>query len=290
MGKTASEIYYDMEEYENNLAIETLNRIYFDKIINPYKKSKKIIDMHTHTNYSDGDLSPQELIRLAIDKRIGTLAITDHDTIEGIKKITDTLEELQEECIIYKTNKDKYMPFNDSHLLKGRLSVTTKGYGFVLLEGQDDMYVDEKNMNGALNNDIVAIEPIIVKGKKEARVVRVLRKENILIVGEFNIINDIPTFTPDDEKLKIEIILDENDTKDLVDGHKIQVSIKKQLSKYKYLGEVVKVIGHKNDVGVDILSICLEHGISDEFNEDVLKELDSIPNEVRESDKKEEKI
>ena len=87
MGKTAGEIYYDMEEYENNLAIETLHRMYFDKIINPYKKSKKIIDMHTHTNYSDGDLSPQELIRLAIDKRIGTLAITDHDTIEGIKKV-----------------------------------------------------------------------------------------------------------------------------------------------------------------------------------------------------------
>lgn len=43
--------------------------------------------MHTHTNYSDGDLSPQELIRLAIDKGIGTIAITDHDTIEGIKKI-----------------------------------------------------------------------------------------------------------------------------------------------------------------------------------------------------------
>ena len=87
MGKTANEIYYDMEEYEKNLAIETLNRIYFDKVINPYKKSKKIIDMHTHTNYSDGDLTPQELIRLAIDKRIGTLAITDNNTIEGIKSV-----------------------------------------------------------------------------------------------------------------------------------------------------------------------------------------------------------
>lgn len=85
MGKTASEIYSEMEEYGDNLAIETLNRIYLDKVINPYRKSKKIIDMHTHTNYSDGDLSPQELIRLAINKRIGTLAITDHDTIEGIK-------------------------------------------------------------------------------------------------------------------------------------------------------------------------------------------------------------
>ena len=47
----------------------------------------KLIDMHTHTCYSDGDLTPQELIELAINKNIGTLAITDHDTIEGIKKV-----------------------------------------------------------------------------------------------------------------------------------------------------------------------------------------------------------
>ena len=87
MKKTAAEIYFNMEEYENNLATKTLHEMYFDEIINPYIKSEKIIDMHTHTNYSDGDLSPQELIRLAIDKRIGTIAITDHDTIEGIKKV-----------------------------------------------------------------------------------------------------------------------------------------------------------------------------------------------------------
>jgi len=81
MEKTASKIYAEMEKCEDKLAIETLKRMYFDKVINPYRKSKKIIDMHTHTNYSDGDLSPQELVRLAIDNRIGTLAI------EGIKKV-----------------------------------------------------------------------------------------------------------------------------------------------------------------------------------------------------------
>lgn len=47
----------------------------------------KLIDMHTHTNYSDGELSPQDLIKLAINSNIGTLAITDHDTIEGIKQV-----------------------------------------------------------------------------------------------------------------------------------------------------------------------------------------------------------
>lgn len=48
---------------------------------------EKIIDMHTHTNYSDGELSPEELIKLAIDSNIKTIGITDHDTIEGIKMI-----------------------------------------------------------------------------------------------------------------------------------------------------------------------------------------------------------
>lgn len=51
------------------------------------KDNDKLIDMHTHTNYSDGDLSPMELIELAIKKNIGVLAITDHDTIEGIKHV-----------------------------------------------------------------------------------------------------------------------------------------------------------------------------------------------------------
>ena len=50
--------YNEMEEYENNVGVETLNKIYFNNIINPYKESEKIIDMHTHTNASDGDLTP----------------------------------------------------------------------------------------------------------------------------------------------------------------------------------------------------------------------------------------
>ena len=208
------------------------------------------------------------------------------NTIEGIKKITDTLIELEEECLIYHSNKDKYILFNDSHLLKGRLNVNKKGFGFLIIDNQDDLYVDSKNMNGALNNDIVVCEPIIVNGKKEARVIKVLKKENNLIVGEFNIDEDGYTFTPDDEKIKAEIILDEKSIEGLVDGHKIQVSITKNISKYKYLVDVVKLIGHKNDPGVDILSICYEHGISDIFSDEVIKELEDIPDKVYAKDKK----
>ena len=47
----------------------------------------KIIDMHTHTSYSDGELSPTKLIKKAINSNIGVLSITDHDTLDGIKKV-----------------------------------------------------------------------------------------------------------------------------------------------------------------------------------------------------------
>ena len=85
--KSASQVWLKTRETEDKLAIDSLNRLYFDNIINPYRASDKIIDLHTHTNYSDGDLSPSELIRLAIEKRIGILGITDHDTLDGIKKV-----------------------------------------------------------------------------------------------------------------------------------------------------------------------------------------------------------
>ena len=87
MERNLSEIYYNLQEKEDDLMISEVNKYYINNIIEPYKKSEKVIDMHTHTNYSDGDLSPQELIALAIKKRVGTIAITDHDTIDGIKQI-----------------------------------------------------------------------------------------------------------------------------------------------------------------------------------------------------------
>ena len=210
------------------------------------------------------------------------------NTAGELKKLLDELRILEEGYTVYRSNKDKYMLFENSHLLKGRLSVNKKGFGFVIVDGRDeDIYIDAKNMNGALNNDLVVVEELKGQnGKKtEGRVVKVLKKENNLIVGEYKIIDGNPHFIPDDKKLRMEIILDNKDLDDLVDGHKIQVSIVKEMGKYKYLGELVKIIGHKNDPGVDILSIIYDHGINDVFTDEVMEEVNALPSEVLDSDR-----
>jgi predicted metal-dependent phosphoesterase TrpH len=43
-----------------------------------------LIDLHLHTNRSDGQYSPRALVRLAAKKGVSLMAITDHDTIDGI--------------------------------------------------------------------------------------------------------------------------------------------------------------------------------------------------------------
>lgn len=46
----------------------------------------KIVDLHTHTTESDGSFTPEELILEAKNKNLAAIAITDHDTVAGIKK------------------------------------------------------------------------------------------------------------------------------------------------------------------------------------------------------------
>lgn len=45
------------------------------------------IDLHVHSNYSDGELSPDELLKKAYKKNINVISITDHDSVDGIKNI-----------------------------------------------------------------------------------------------------------------------------------------------------------------------------------------------------------
>ena len=45
-----------------------------------------IIDLHVHSNKSDGSLSPTQLVELAIEKGLSAFALTDHDTTEGLEE------------------------------------------------------------------------------------------------------------------------------------------------------------------------------------------------------------
>jgi len=57
------------------------------------------VDLHTHTTYSDGANSPEELLNLAKKKKIDVIGITDHDTIDGIDEAFQYAKKLNIEVI-----------------------------------------------------------------------------------------------------------------------------------------------------------------------------------------------
>ncbi|CAM4244973.1 RNase RNM [Vibrio neonatus] len=54
-----------------------------------------IFDLHSHTTASDGRFTPQDLLERAIEHRVGVLAITDHDTVDGIEPALDYIQSQQ---------------------------------------------------------------------------------------------------------------------------------------------------------------------------------------------------
>ena len=96
-------------------------------------------------------------------------------TAEEYKIVENSLEELVKEYVVYKTKKNKYILLKNCPSLKiGPLTVNKKGFGFVVLEKEEDLYIASENMNGAIHEDIVLAEIIPGGIKKEGKILKIL--------------------------------------------------------------------------------------------------------------------
>ena len=235
-----------------------------DDIVNILKNSDKALDVYEllHSLYGDDNSKLEELIK--------------------------ELHELEEDTTIYHTKKDKYMLIEDSHLKKGVLRVNKKGFGFVEVDNlEEDVFIDALNMNGAIHDDVVLVE-ITSKmniDRLEGRILKILERKTDQYIGEINFKDDIGYITLDDNKINLEIIIHKENSLNSVDGHKVVVELDKKINNNKYEGKVVKIIGHKHDPGIDILSIIYKYKFDIEFPVEVQEEVSKMPMEVLPKDR-----
>lgn len=207
-------------------------------------------------------------------------------TVDQFKTLLKCLNEMEDALEIYKTNKDNFMLFENSHLKVGKVIAKKQGYAFVDVENDEDIFIPQSNLNGAIHGDKVIAE---ITGKTErgfdGRIVKVVDRTLKQAVGEFYYHKKTPCVKLDDEKVHLELIIKKDKTMGAMDGHKVLVKITRPIKPNVYEGEILRILGHKNDPGIDILSIVLKYGIHDSFSEEVMKEVDALPNEVLEEEK-----
>ncbi len=208
-------------------------------------------------------------------------------TVEELKELLKILNEMEDTLKVYRTNKNNYMLFNNSHLKIGVMLANKKGFGFVDVEGDEDVFVSPNNMNNAIHGDQVIVEILAVKGvSKEGRIVKIVDRKLKQVVGEIIFKKKKKYLKLDDEKVNLEIEIDKKKDMAAMEGHKVLVKITNKIGNNVYKGEVLKLLGHKNDPGVDILSITNKLGIPDTFSDKTMQEVDEIADFVNEEDKK----
>lgn len=203
-------------------------------------------------------------------------------TVEELKALLKALNGLEDHLKIYRTKKDRYLLFNNSHMKLGTLLANKKGFGFVDIEGEEDVFIAPPNMNNAIHGDKVVVEITSQKGMElEGRIVRIVNREIKEMVGEYYEKDHKGYIDLDDEKVKLEIEIEKENSNGAMPGHKVLVKVLGKLKDNHYKGEVVRILGHKNDPGVDILSIVAKYGIPDTFSEEVMKEVKALPDFVK---------
>ena len=207
------------------------------------------------------------------------------ESVEDLKELLKVLNKMEEEYQIYRTKKNKYMLFDNSNLKIGKLMSTKKGFAFVDINGDDDVFVAQDNLNGAINDDEVIVEITSKKGLKlEGRILRVLERKLKQLVGTIYFKNNKCMLDIDDKKVNINVYIDNDKTLGAVAGHKVLVRLLNRIDNFNYKGAIIKIIGHKDDPGVDIASIALKYEFEEEFPEEVYEELKNIPSEVKEEE------
>ena len=230
----------------------------------------------------------EEVIKILSNPNKPAMSAIDINDALGFKSIDDykmlekTLDDMVKEGTIYYSEKKKrYLLLKNSHLIRGKFIMNPKGFGFVEIgNGEKDVYIGKDNINNARNNDIVLIE--LSSDKNEGRVIKILSRDEEAFVGTIYF-KDGKMYAHPDKKGNIDIEIDSSSQKGLVEGHKVLV---KPINGNKYVGEVVDVIGHKNDVGVDILSFVYEYGFHPKFPDDVLESIKDMPDVVLDSELK----
>ena len=208
---------------------------------------------------------------------------------DEFRELVKTLVKMEAQGFIVRSRSNRYGLPERMNLLRGRFIGNAKGFGFVAPEeeGMDDIFIPPYEINGALNGDTVLVRILKEQSgdRREGTIVKIVERSKTTFVGTYQANRGFGFVVTDDKKLNMDIFIAKEDTLGAVDGHKVVVEITHWPDDTKSAtGMITKILGHKNDPGVDILSILYKYDIPPEFPPEVVDAATQVPDEISEQD------
>lgn len=196
------------------------------------------------------------------------------------------LDELEEECEIYKTKKNRYGLPSKMNLFVGKIQMHQRGFGFVISneEGIGDLFIPAEHLNGSMHNDKVVariIQTATENKRAEGEIIKIIERSIKTVVGVYEPNKNFGFVVADNKRFTRDIYIPKSESLRATYGDKVVCEITQWPQRGRNPeGKIIEVLGKKGEKGVDILSVIRELGLPEEFPNKVLAEAQKIGDEV----------
>ena len=205
------------------------------------------------------------------------------------KNFVKALVKMEEKGLVVRTRSNRYGLPQKMNLIRGRLTAHAKGFAFVTPEDQpgvDDIFIPPNETGNAMHGDtvMVRVSSETSGSRQEGTVIRILERGVTQVVGTYSESKNFGFVIPDDKKIVNDIFIPRQASHGAVDGHKVVVKLTSYPEgRVSAEGEVIQILGHKNDPGVDILSVIHKYGLPTDFPQEVMEQANAVPDTIEES-------
>ena len=211
------------------------------------------------------------------------LNLTGEEPLEALRR---RLRAMERDGQLIFTRRQCYALPERLDLLRGTVIGHRDGFGFLRIEGsKDDLYLSAEQMKMAIHGDVVLAQAMAAdrKGRREARIVRVLVPKTSQIVGRFFMDAGTGFVVPDDSRLSFDILI----PADAVSGARMGFMVtQRPTRRTKAVGKIVEILGDKMGTSMAVDIALRTHEIPHVWPPQVEKQVADLSEQVPESAKK----
>ncbi len=207
------------------------------------------------------------------------------------KEFVKALVAMEEQGLVVRTRSSRYGLPDKMSLIRGRVIGHPKGFAFVETEDKvkgtekQDIFIPPSDLKNAMHGDtvLVRLHPKSSGTREEGEVVRIIERGVKEIVGTYEESKSFGFVIVDDKRITHDIFIPKAMSNGAIDGHKVVVRVVNYPEgRMSAEGEVIHILGHKNDPGVDILSVIHKYGLPQEFPAEALQQANDVPDTIAE--------
>ncbi|MBF2028611.1 MAG: VacB/RNase II family 3'-5' exoribonuclease [Oscillatoriales cyanobacterium C42_A2020_001] len=226
-------------------------------------------------NFTDDKLVAPKALEKKLD-------CNDDDSVRSLQIALDALEKIG----ILAKDRGRYRRIQEEGIIEGKLRCSSKGFCFAIqdVEGADDIYIRESQLNNAWNGDRVLVK-VTKEGSRrrspEGEVKLILERSNPSVLARVKQSDSSYRAVPLDDRLLFELALQENgiDLERAID-QLVHVQVTRYpLGQHPPQGRVARILGGDSDAA-DVDIVCCKHDLPHDFPDPIQPAAKALPTKI----------